>query len=121
MATQTRELTCINCPMGCQVSVTMEDGVITSITGNTCPRGAAYARTEVTDPRRVVTTTVPVDGSPTERRVSVKTAQAIPKGLVFDCVRVLSGVRVKAPVRIGDVVLPDVCGTGVDVVATKNA
>lgn len=118
---KTRELTCIRCPLGCQITVALHDGQIVSVTGNTCPRGDAYARKEVTDPVRVVTTTVPVTGSPTERMVSVKTAGDIPKDQVFDCMRALSGVTLTAPVAIGDVVVHDVCGTGVDVVATKDA
>lgn len=121
MATETRELICINCPMGCPLTVTLEDGVVTSVTGNTCPRGDAYGRKEVTNPTRIVTTTVPVDGSATERMVSIKTAHDIPKGKIFDVVRALKDVRATAPVAIGDVILADVCGTGVDVIATKGA
>lgn len=116
-----RDLTCIRCPLGCQITVTLRDGEIVSVRGNTCPRGDAYARGEVADPKRTVTTTVPVVGSATERMVSVKTAGDIPKDLIFDCMRALSVVSVRAPVEIGDVVLADVCGTGVDVVATKRA
>lgn len=116
-----RELTCICCPLGCQITVTLENGVVTGVRGNTCRRGDAYARKEVSSPTRVVTTTVPVVGSSRERMVSVKTAGDIPKGLIFDCMRALDGVTLEAPVAIGDVVLPNVCGTGVDVVATKGA
>ena len=75
----------------------------------------------MTNPTRIVTTTVPVDGSATERMVSVKTASDIPKGKIFDVVRELKGVRAQAPVEIGDVVLSNVAGTGVDVIATKRA
>lgn len=121
MAVETRELTCIRCPIGCQVVVTLRDGAVERVEGNGCPRGDAYARKEVTDPTRTVTTTVPVVGSPRERMVSVKTAGDIPKDRVFDCMRALAGVTVVSPVEIGDVVLADVCGTGVDVVATKRA
>ena len=121
MAQETRELICINCPMGCPLTVTLEDGVVTSVSGNTCPRGDAYGRKEVTNPTRIVTTTVPVDGSATAHMVSVKTALDIPKGKIFDVVRELSGVRAQAPVEIGDVVLANVAGTGVDVIATKRA
>ena len=121
MATETRELICINCPMGCPLTVTLEDGQVTSVTGNTCPRGDAYGRKEVTNPTRIVTTTVPVEGSATEHMVSVKTARDIPKGKIFDVVRALENVRVNAPISIGDVVLADVAGTGVDVIATKSA
>ena len=113
-------LPCIRCPKGCQVTVALEGGRVTAVTGNGCPRGAAYARKEVTDPTRVVTTVVPVSGSGVARMVSVKTAGDVPKAKVLDVVRALSGVRLAAPVHIGDVVLADVCGTGVDVVATKD-
>lgn len=113
-------LTCIRCPKGCQVTVTLEGRQVTAVTGNGCPRGDAYARKEVTDPTRVVTTVVPVSGSGVARMVSVKTAGDVPKAKVLDVVRALSGVSMVAPVHIGDVVLADVCGTGVDVVATKD-
>ena len=121
MAQEIRELICIHCPLGCPLTVTLEDGVVTDVKGNTCPRGDAYGRKEVTNPTRIVTTSVPVDGSPHERMVSVKTATDIPKGKIFDVVRALVGVRATAPVEIGDVVLADVAGTGVDVIATKRA
>ncbi len=113
-------LTCIRCPKGCQVTVTLAGGEVTAVTGNGCPRGDAYARKEVTDPTRVVTTVVPVSGSSVARMVSVKTASDVPKAKVLDVVRALSGVSMAAPVHIGDVVLANVCGTGVDVVATKD-
>lgn len=115
-----RELICIGCPMGCPVTVEMNDTEIVSVTGNTCPRGDAYARKEVTNPTRIVTSTVKVEGGSVDM-VSVKTKEDIPKDKIFDCVRALKGITVKAPVRIGDVILADVAGTGVDVVATKNA
>lgn len=113
-----RELTCIGCPLGCPLVVTMENGAALSVTGNTCPRGDAYARKEVTAPSRIVTTTVPVHGG-VLAAVSVKTAGEIPKEKIFDCVRALKTVTVEAPVTIGQVVLADAAGTGVDVVATK--
>lgn len=121
MAQERRELICINCPMGCPLVVTLEDGAVVSVAGNTCPRGDAYGRKEVTNPTRIVTTSVPVVGSSHERMVSVKTASDIPKGKIFDVVRALEHVTVEAPIAIGDVVLADVAGTGVDVVATKRA
>ena len=116
---ETRELICINCPLGCALTVTLENGEVTRVTGNTCPRGEAYARKECTNPTRIVTTTVRVEGGRLPV-VSVKTASDIPKGKIADCVRALKDVKVKAPVHIGDVILKDVCGTGVDVIATKE-
>ena len=121
MAVEYRDLICINCPLGCPLVVAIVDGEAQSVSGNTCPRGAAYGKKEVIDPTRIVTTTVPVDGSATERMVSVKTATDIPKGAIFEVVKALTGVRATAPVNIGDVILADVAGTGVDVIATKRA
>ena len=121
MAREERELICINCPLGCPLGVTLEDGVVQSVTGNTCKRGDAYGRKEVTSPTRIVTSSVPVDGSTRDTMVSVKTATDIPKDKIFDVMRALEGVRLSAPVAIGDVVVADVAGTGVDVVATRRA
>ncbi len=119
---ETRTLTCIRCPRGCSVTVTLaDDGSIAGVTGNSCMRGDKYARDEVTHPVRIVTSTVPVVGSATEKMVSVKTAGDVPKGRVFDVVRELAHVTATAPVHIGDVILADVAGTGVDIVATKDA
>ena len=114
-----RELTCIGCPMGCQLRATLEDGVVTAVTGNTCPRGDAYARKEVTNPTRIVTSTVRVEGG-ISPMVNVKTASDIPKAKIFECASALKNVVVTAPVKIGDIVLSNVAGTGVDVVAAKN-
>ena len=115
-----RELICIGCPMGCPVTVEMDGREIVSVSGNTCPRGDAYARKEVTNPTRIVTSTVKVEGGLVEM-IPVKTKEDIPKDKIFDCMRALKGITVKAPVHIGDVILADAAGTGVDVVATRNA
>lgn len=114
-----RELICIGCPMGCSLSVEMEGNEVVSVAGYTCKRGDVYARKEVTNPTRIVTTTVRVEGGSADM-VSVKTKEDIPKSKIFDCVRALKGVTVKAPVHIGDVIMSDVAGTGVDIVATKQ-
>ena len=114
-----RELTCIGCPMGCQITVELEGTEILSVTGNTCAIGDRYARNEVIHPERTVTSTVVVEGG-SHPRLSVKTAGNIPKDKIFDCIREINAVRVKAPVKIGDVVVPNVAGTGVNVIATKN-
>lgn len=111
-------ITCINCPVGCRLTVTLEDGQVTKVTGNTCIRGEKYARQETIAPERMITAVVPVEGSSCP--LSVKTKQPVPKRLIADCMRALSGVTAKAPVHIGDVVLANVCGTGVDVIATRN-
>ena len=117
--TETRELICINCPLGCGLTVTIKDGEVEKGQGNTCPKGEAYGKKEVTNPTRIVTSTVRVTGGVLPV-VSVKTASDIPKEKIMDCARVLKEVEVQAPVSIGDVVLEDVCGTGVPMIATKN-
>ena len=105
--------------MGCPLTVVMNGEEVVSVTGNTCKRGDVYARKEVTNPTRIVTSTVRVSGGSIDM-VSVKTKEDIPKGKIFDCMKEIRAVKVAAPVHIGDVIMKDVAGTGVDVVATKN-
>lgn len=114
-----RELICIGCPMGCPIVVEMEEGKVLSVTGNTCPRGESYARKEVTNPTRIVTTTVRVDGGKVPM-INVKTEQDIPKDKIFECIAALRGVTMKAPVHIGDIILENVADTGVNIVAAGN-
>ena len=97
----------------------MKDGEVVKVEGNTCPKGEAYGKKEVTNPTRIVTSTVRVSGG-LMPVVSVKTASDIPKEKIMDCARVLKDVKVQAPVAIGDVVLENICGTGVSIIATKN-
>jgi len=114
------ELTCIRCPIGCQITVTQDDaGNVLDIRGNSCPRGHEYAGSEVTNPVRTVTSTVKVEHGVLPV-VSVKTKGDIPKGKIFECMDKINGVSVQAPVAIGDVIIPDVLGLGIDVVATKD-
>ena len=113
-----KHLTCICCPMGCAITVKLQDGEIVSVTGNTCKNGDQYARKELTNPTRIVTSTVRVRGG-SSPAVSVKTASDIPRGKIFDCVKALKEVEVEAPVSIGQVILTDVADTGVSVVATR--
>lgn len=114
-----RELTCINCPLGCTVKVELEGTDIISVSGNTCRRGETYARNEVTNPVRVVTSSVNVINGETNV-VSVKTKEAIPKGKIFECTDAMKNIKVEAPVNIGDVIAEDIAGTGVMLVATSN-
>ncbi|MEG0227501.1 MAG: DUF1667 domain-containing protein [Lachnospiraceae bacterium] len=114
-----KKLTCIGCPMGCELIINIEEGTIQNITGNICKRGEVYGREEMTHPTRIVTTTVKtVDQAST--RIPVKTKTPIPKNKIFDCMRALKCVAVTLPIKEGDVVVSNVAGTGVDVVATKN-
>ena len=113
-----RKLTCIVCPKGCDLAVEFDDvGAITNISGYTCPRGKDYAYAECTAPVRTVTSTVRCkDGEV----VPVKTSAPIPKGLIFDVMRAINSVSADNALSIGDVVITDVCGTGVNIIATAN-
>lgn len=113
-----RELICIQCPMGCPLTVTV-DGDKVTVEGNTCPRGAVYGEKEVTHPTRTVTSTIDVDGGEIPR-VSVKTSGDIPKEKIFDVMREIRAARVAAPVTIGDVIIKDAAHSGADVIATKS-
>ena len=117
---ETRNLTCIGCPMGCAITVTLDAGEVQSVTGNTCAIGDRYARQEVTKPERMVTSTVRLTGG-AHGRLSVKTKTAVPKTKIFAVMEEINRASVKAPVSIGDVVIENVCGLGIDVVATKAA
>ncbi len=113
----TRELTCIVCPKGCQLTVELEGKKVLSVTGHTCKRGEAYAVSECTSPMRTLTTTAPVTLGGV---VPVKTDRAIPKELLFECMKEINAARVSPDVKIGDVVIENILGTGANVITTRN-
>ena len=114
---ETRNMICIGCPMGCELTVTVEDGKAVNVTGNTCGIGKKYAETEVSAPTREVTSTViSAQGIP----VPVKTRTPVPKEKIFDVIKAIKAARPELPLRIGDTVVSDAAGTGVDVTVTKN-
>jgi CxxC motif-containing protein len=121
-----RTLTCITCPVGCTLTVSMQNGDFV-ITGNRCPRGAAYAREELTAPKRVVTATAalifdggPLNQEPPVRRVPVRTSAACPRERINDLLRDIYALKVSLPVRNGQPLLRDWQGRGFDVVATRT-
>jgi len=116
---ETRELICINCPLGCGLVVTMEHGTVIKVEGNTCPKGKEYGEKELTAPARILTSSVRVRGGKLPV-VSVKTASDIPKAKVKECAAALKKIEIQAPIAIGDVVVKDICHTGVDLIATRN-
>ena len=116
---ETKVMNCIMCPMGCEMTVMLENGKFAGVTGNSCPRGAKYAETEVTDPRRMLTTTVRIKGGLLPL-LPVVSADVLPKGKVADCVVYLRDVIVEAPVKAGDVIVPDILGLGGDIVASRD-
>ncbi len=115
----TRELTCIVCPKGCQLTVELDgDRKVLSVEGFTCKRGDVYARTECTAPMRTITTTVPRQGGGV---VPVKTDRTIPKELMFDCMKIINSASVAPDAPIGTVVVENILNTGANVVTTRNA
>lgn len=112
-----KELICITCPKGCHLKVDEENGC--AVTGNGCPRGAVYGRNEVLHPVRTLTSTVRVEGAPIPR-LPVKTDRPLPKEKMMDCMALLEGILVRAPVRVGDVLAEHILGTDVNLVATKT-
>lgn len=112
------KLVCINCPRGCQLNVENVDGEI-KVTGNFCPRGEQYAINEMTNPLRTLTTTISIVSDKYER-LPVMSSNPIPKDLVIDAMKALKNVEVKAPIKLGEVVVQNILGLGIDIVASKS-
>lgn len=108
-------MTCIVCPMGCNMEVTIENAAVTNVSGNTCVRGKQYAENECIDPRRTVTSIMRCENG---EMVSVKTDCAVKKSDVFTVIDLINNYTVPLPVKVGDVIIKDVCGS--NIIATKN-
>ena len=112
-----KKLTCVECPKGCEITVTLNGDKVESVRGNDCPRGKKYAESEVVCPVRVLTSTVKcVSGE----MVSVKTDKPIKKSEIFDLMKIINGITVVSPVKIGQIILKDIT-EGVNLIATSNA
>ena len=111
------EIICVNCPVGCSLTVRQENGDI-QVANHQCKAGLTYAKEELTNPTRNIATSVRITGGDMPM-LSVKTARPIPKGAIMAVVNAVHQVTMAAPVDIGDVVLANAAGTGVDVVATR--
>lgn len=114
-----KALICIGCPLGCRLEVTIDESQVIDVSGFSCKKGKTYAIKECTKPTRILTSTVEVENGAPEV-ASVKTEKDIPKNKIFDCMKELKKVKLTAPVHIGDVVLTNIAGTGVKVIATTN-
>ncbi len=112
------EMTCIVCPMGCRLLLEEENGKYV-VRGNGCRRGADYAVQEATNPQRTLTSLVKMDGG-IEPLCPVKTASPIPKAKIGEALQALKAAHAHAPIGIGDVVIKDIAGTGIDLVSTAN-
>ncbi len=119
-----KEMVCIVCPVGCRMTLECmnEDNKTEnafSVSGNKCKRGNDYAIKEMTAPTRMLPTTVKIQNG-TLNRLPVRTQNPVPKDLIFDCMKVINKVEVQAPISVGDVVISNILGTGVDVIATRS-
>lgn len=112
-----KKLICIVCPIGCHMEVDVENGY--KVTGNACPRGEVYGKEELIAPKRVVTSTIKIQGGIHER-VPVKTDGAIPKELVFQCMDLLKNKVVSSPVKMGEIIFENIFNTGVNIVITRD-
>lgn len=115
-----RNIICVACPMGCGLTVEITDnGDILSVSGNTCKRGDTYARTECTNPVRSLATTVKVNGG-IYNVVPCKSAGSLPKDKIMECMTVINNAEVKAPVTLGDILVENILGTGINIIATNH-
>lgn len=114
----TRQLICIVCPAGCEMTACIKDGKL-EVWGEKCKRGLEYAEREFTNPMRTIATSVLVDNGELPL-APVRLDNPVPKKQIFNIMREIKAVRLEAPVHIGQIVLSDVCGCGSDVVVTKN-
>lgn len=113
-----RQITCIVCPKGCKMVVSNINGEYI-VKGNSCIRGAQYGVDEVTNPKRMITSTIRLQGAYLNM-LPVKTSSSVPKDLVFEVMKILSKIKITAPVKVGDIIVKNVLNTGVDIVSTKT-
>ncbi|HDN85496.1 MAG TPA: DUF1667 domain-containing protein [Candidatus Aerophobetes bacterium] len=119
MAEKTYNIICIVCPLSCEMRLMVKDGKIESIKGNRCRRGIDYARQEFYNPQRVLTTTVKLKGDRLPL-LPVRTNKPIPRRMLKECVKYLSKIEVKAPVRLGEVIVSNILNSGANVISTKE-
>jgi len=119
MATQIREMVCITCPIGCRMELTIEDGKVAAVQHNSCKRGISYAEQEFYDPRRMVTATAFVTGG-IVTRVPVRSSEPLPMAQIDAALEAIYDLRLQAPLDLGQVVIEDVAGSGVDIITTRK-
>lgn len=110
-----KKLICIECPKGCNLSISEN----LEVSGNSCHRGKVYAINELTNPKRILTSTVKISGSFISR-LPVISSVSIPKDKLFDVMNAINSIEVKAPINIHEVIISDVCNLGVDIIATRS-
>ena len=117
--TENKQITCIVCPIGCKIMVSVKGEKVEVFSGNKCKKGVDYAIYEALDPRRVLTSSILVEGGEWPL-VSVKSSKPVPKNEIFDVLKEIKKVKINAPVKIGKIIIKDVAGTDIDIIATKT-
>lgn len=114
-----RELTCISCPMGCLLSVELDKEQIT-VTGNSCKIGLEYGKNEVTNPKRMITTSIKIKNqNGVEKMLSVKTSETVPKDRIADCLKEIKKAGITGDFSVGDIVIKNILNLDVEIVATR--
>lgn len=119
MALETKSMNCIVCPLGCKLTVELDNGKVLSVTGNACPRGEKYANEELTSPTRMLTSTVKIN-SAILPLLPVVSEKPLPKDKVMACAIELRNVTVNAPIKQGDVIVPNILNLGIDILASRS-
>ncbi len=118
-----KTLVCIACPLGCKMEIqvlsSLEEETKYLVSGNKCPRGESYGIKELTKPTRMVTSTVKIKNAHL-KRLPVRTSEAIPKGKIFECMKLLEEIEVEAPIKVGEVIIKNLLGLDVDIITTRS-
>jgi len=119
MNVEKKHFTCVTCPLGCEIDVELQGGNVVSMEGNKCQKGKEFVLQELEEPMRILTTTVPIKGAKWAM-LPVRTDKAIPKRLLFKVIEQLADIELQAPVKMYDMILKNIAGTGANIVATRN-
>ena len=119
MARENKHFTCVICPIGCEIDVQLEDGNVVSTEGNKCAKSEEFVLQELKEPMRILTTTIRIKGAKWAM-LPVRTDEPIPKRLLFRVIKELANIEMQAPVKVSDVIIGDIAGTGANIVATRN-
>lgn len=115
-----KKMTCIECPQGCLLEVDIEGGHVIKLSGHKCAKGEIYAKQEIENPERILTSTVLTHGLPV-KMLSVRTSRPIPKAKLFEAMKEIKKIRLSKPVKVGDIIVKDLLGLGADLIATRSA
>ena len=114
-----KEIVCIVCPLGCRMIVELDGTEVKSVQGNQCKKGPKHAENEISFPGRILTSTIKTE-IPGMPLLPIRSNQEIPKAQPMACMKEISGHSVKRPIKLGDPVIPNILGLGVDMVACRT-